>query len=264
MNPQGHDGHFMYSGTIVRFVVPVNVKRGTLENPLSETEQIFLEERLGEDLNIHKKGLDNYWRRFEIVIRKDDALVSNGFTLDLSDPIDYIRYKVLSIQPNVAASWEERYDRGEYTFALVDTAQMVDTEAINVDRKKEAYLFLASIENSNDKMRDFLRVFGRVTSADATTGYLKTELDKIISTTNTLNRMLAIINDENYELRLFIEDAVDCGAIVKTGNKYSLPGGDYINPVSPNLEGTLSMLKKLKKETDEIYLIIETQIKESR
>jgi len=262
MNPEGHDGYFMYSDTMVRYVVPISKSKGTLINPLTPDEKDFLEKELEENLNIHKKT-DNFWRKFEIVIRKDDNLMENGYKLDLSDPIDYIRYKVLQIQESVAPSWEARYDKGGYKFALVDESQIIDAEAENVDMKKDAYIYIGQIETSRKKMSDFLRVFGRRVSGDVTIEYLKTEIAKLIDRPSTLKKMHDLINDEDFEMRVFIEDALACGAIIKSNNKYQLPGGDYLNPNKPNLEGTIYKLKQLKKATDEIYLMISTQIKEA-
>jgi hypothetical protein len=263
MNPKGHDGEFMYSGTIVRFVVPLNVRKARLEDPLTREEKMFFEDDLDEDLNIHKKK-DNYWKKFEIVIRKDDKLMNDGFEMNLEDSIDYLRYKVLLIQPNVAPSWEERFDRGEYMFALVDDSAQVNEDAAKVDRKKDAYIFLSKVESSRDKMLSFLKVFGKRQAGNATVEFLKSEINKIIEDPINLNRMTALITDDDYDVMLFIEEAVECGAIRFSNKKYTLPGGDYLNQNNPYLGGTIEAINKLKAATDEVYLTISTQIKESK
>lgn len=263
MNPKGHDGEFMYTGTEVDFVLPYNINKGRLESILTPDEQKYFEELLDEDLSIHKK-VDNYWYKFGIKVRKDDNLMQRGYELDLNDPIDYLRWKLLQVQPIVAPSWEARNDKGEYRFALVDEAQLNEAKSQRADRKKEAYMFLGSIENSRSKMYDFLRVMGKKPSPTATPEFLKGAIDDLIENPKTLSEVLAVIHDENYDMKLFVEDAVEVGAIEKRQRKYYLPGGDPINPADPTLNGTIAVLKEYKRDTDDIYLKILTQINESK
>jgi hypothetical protein len=257
---KGHDGEFMYTGSVIQFVLPYNIKKGRLENILTAEEQEYFEEKLDADLNIHKK-VDNFWHTFAITIRKDTKLMDNGYELDLSDPVDNLKYRLLKIQPAVAPNWASRFKRGEYRFALVDDSELVEEKAMNADLKKKAYMFLGKVETSKKKMTDFLRVYGKTPPDDASLDYLKSEIDAIIEDKKELKKLLKIIEDPNYEMKLFIEDALDCGAITKKQGKYYLPGGDLINPSDPRLDGTVSMLNKYKKEADDIFLIMEERVR---
>ena len=260
MNPKGHDGEFMYSGTEIHFVLPYSIRKGRLENPLTPDEQEFFEKSLGEDLSTHKKE-DNFWHTFRIKIRKDDALMQNGYELDLNDPVDYLRYKVLLIHPDVAPSWRERFRKGEYKFAMTEKDELVENTARIADKKKKAYLFLGKIDGSQERMRNFLRVYGKSVSDGANTDFLISEIDKLIEDKKNLDKVLEIIEDPNYEMKLFIEDAVECGAMLKKGRKYYLQGGDAINENDPSIVGTVEQLNKYKDEVDDIYLRMDTQIK---
>jgi len=262
MNGKGHDGEFMYSGTEVHFCLPYSIKKGRLETILTREEQTYFEELLDEDLSIHKK-VDNYWSKFFVKIRKDEKLMTNGYELDLNDPIDNLRWRLLKIQPHVAPNWESRFKRGEYVFALVDEDELVESRARATDKRKEAYMFLGRIENSPSKMIDFLRVYGKRPSSTSTVDFLKSEIDKLIEEPKGLDRVINIIKDPNYEMKLFIEDAVEAGAIIKKGKKYFLQGGDAINENDPTLQGTVEQLNIYKRDTDDIYLRIDTQIKKS-
>jgi hypothetical protein len=256
---KGHDGEFMYTGTQIQFVLPYNIRKGRLESILTPEEQEFFEEALDVDLNIHKKT-NNFWHTFTISIRKDDKLMKNGLVLDLNDPMDNLRYRLLKIQPAVAPSWDKRFERGEYRFALVDENEMAENRSKMADKRKEAYMFLGKIEDSKEKMRNVLRVYGKMPSEDATREYLKGEIDKIIENPKTLDRLLAVIRDKDYDKKLLIEDAVECGAIKKQKRKYYLPGGDPINANDPSLEGTVEALNKYEAEGDDIYIRIKTQV----
>lgn len=263
MNKTGHDGEFMYSGTEVHFVLPYNIKKGRLETILSPTEQKFFEELLGEDLSIHKKE-DNFWHKFRIKIRKDDRLMKDGYQLDLNDPIDNLRWKVLKLSANVSPSWTARYDRGEYSFALADINELTENRARMADKRKKAYKFFGRIDTSKKKMRDFLRVYGKIASEGATLDFLNGAIDDLIENRSTIDRVLEIIDDDNYDMKLFIEDAVDCGAIKKETGRYYLQGGDAINKNNPTLEGTVEQMNIYKRDTDDIYLRMSTQIKNSK
>ena len=262
INPKGHDGEFMYTGTEVHYVLPYNLKKGRLETILTREEQTFFEELLDEDLSIHKK-VDNYWNTFMVKIRKDDKLMEDGYELDLSDAIDNLRWRLLKIQPHVSPNWESRYDRGEYAFALVSKEELVETRAKTADKKKDAYMFLGRIESSPSKMINFLRVYGKKPSKTSTVSFLKSEIDGLIDEPKSLERVINIIKDPNYELKLFIEDAIEVGAILKKGKKYYMQGGDPINENDPTLQGTVDQLSIYKRDTDDIYLRIDNQIKNS-
>ena len=94
-------------GTYVYFVVPTLRSTGQYKNILTNAEKDFLEEALGLDYNalsVYKKE-NNYWDNY--MVRIDDAKV--GLHLDLSDPEDYIKYKVLLANSDfVAPSVQER------------------------------------------------------------------------------------------------------------------------------------------------------------
>jgi hypothetical protein len=263
MNPKGHDGEFMYTGTVMRFVVPFNLKKGRLEFPLNETEREVLEAELDQDLNPYKKE-NNFWRSYEIIIRKDESLMFDGMVLDLSDPIDFVKYKVLLVQPEVAPSWEERYDKGEYRFALIDINEVVNEDAANIDKKSKAYVYLDNIKHSHQKMSDVLRAFGRKQSASTTLEFMKTEIDKLINNKTTLNKLIDLIDDPDHDMKIFINEAVDCGAILVNNGRYTIPGGDFINSTDPTLYGTVAKLNELKAITDEVFMKIHAQVKQSR
>lgn len=260
-----HDGAFMFTGTVVEFVLPFDIKHNRYPTVFKDVnEQTAFETLLGVELNPYKTGKDNYIKNLKIRIIKDDKLMKFGYTLNLSDPMDALRYRILRIVPQVAPSWAEKDSSPAYKFALVDAQEIEQTKSKKADAKKKAYMFLGKIENSQKKMLDFLRVFGERPANNATIDWLKGQIDTIIDNPAKLVKMLELIDDPNYEIKLFIEDAVDCGAITKKDRKYYLPGGDALNPADPTLNGTISILKKYKEETDTVYLNIMQQIENSK
>lgn len=253
---KGHDGEFLYTGCKYSYCLPYDLKRGKLKNILSEEEQEFFEKKLfykPGDLSIYKKE-DNFWHKFRIDIDK------NGITLDLNDPIDNLRYRVLQACPSIAPSWDRKFASGEYKFALVDSDVEVEDRVKSKDKKKKAYKFLGSIENNTDKMYDFLRVFGRKPAKNSSKDFLQSEIDKLIEDPNSLEILVSLIDDKNYEIKIFVENALSARALVKSGKtSYSLPGGDIIGNT---LTDTIEYLQEPKNQ--DIYLKIQSQIESAK
>lgn len=256
--PKGHDGEFMYSGTVCSVCLPFDSKKGRLVNVLTKEEEEFLEKELSlekGDLSIYKKK-ENFWEQSNFHINLDKL----GMELDLSDPMDFIRYKVLLAFPSIAPSWDKRFDDGDYKFALVDDNYQVEEDFKDTNIELELYDNLNKIKNSRAKMKDVLRVYGKVPAHDASTDFLVTQIRKLITANkDTKEKLLYIFNDPNFEMKVFIEKALECGAMRKEGSRYMLPGGDIIGA---GMEDTIATLKKMKKETDPIYLTIYSKVDE--
>lgn len=246
---KGHDGEFMFSGCKRSYVLPIDAKRGTLVSVFkTKEEQIYFERELSlkeGDLSSYKKE-GNFWKGFRVEVNKD------GLTLDLSDPMDYLRWKVLGSCPEIAPSWAERFNSGEYRFALCDEDQEVQDRVKVSDLRKTAYKFLGTIEGSVEKMSDMLRLFGRKPAKNNTREWFQSEIDKIIEDDKTLVDLIKIIKDPYYEMKLFIEDALDSSSIKKIAKgMYCVVGLDtefnqqelmeFLNPKGKNQDTYLKI-----------------------
>jgi hypothetical protein len=251
MFPKGHDGEFMYSGCTQGYCLPIDGKRRQLVNILSAEEQMFFEKKLYMDpgsLSIYKKGKENFWATFRVNIDKE------GLVLNLSDPMDNLRWRVLKVVPQIAPSWDKKTDSGEYIFALVDEDYQVQDEAKKADKMKTAFKFFGSIESSAEKMRDFLRVYGKTPAHNSKIDFLKSELNKIIEV--DLTGFLAIVEDKDFEMKLFIDRCLEIGALAKDGKtKIALPGGDIIGST---LSETIEFLRN--KKNSDIYATLKAKL----
>lgn len=262
---ESHDGAFMFTGTVLSFVLPFDVKHHRFPTVFETIdEQIAFETLLGVDLNMYNNDKKSFWKTFNIKIVKDDKLMKYGYTLDLRDPMDALKYRVCKVIPQIAPSWKEKDDNPAYRLAIVLEGEMEQAGAKKADNRKRAYLFFGKIDGSQEKMYDLLRVMGEAPPKNATIAWLKGTIDQMIEDPKKIGKFLSVIDDENYEFKLFIEDAKECGAIVVRDRKFYLPGGDPINPADPTYEGTIGILKKYKEETDPIYIRIQTQIENSK
>ena len=154
--PDGHSGSFMYDNTQMAIQVPLDKDTGRLKNPLTKAEQAFFESKAGldlgeSDLNPYKKK-DNFWQDFVVSVRKSDNIVDDKtilMTLDLSDPIQYLQYKVLLLNSApgglVAPSWEERFARATYRIVLVHQGQESKDKVKKADKMQKAYKYIGKI-----------------------------------------------------------------------------------------------------------------------
>lgn len=250
--PKGHDGEFMFTGCKASYVVPFDLKRGQLVDPLNDGERALLEQMLfmnNGDLSIYRKGKDNFWRSYRVNIDKE------GKTLNLNEPMDYIAYKVLQVVPEVAASWEKRFDRAEIRFALVDGDHEVREQAKTSDHKRKAYAFFSEIEGNREKMIDVLTVYGKRPPVDASKEFLIAAIEDIVSNPKSIGKFIAISEDKKFDKKLFIEKCLEAGALTKVKTKYLLPGGDLIGST---LDEAIEFISN--KKNSEVYALLKASV----
>lgn len=256
--PTGHDGEFMYTGCKRSYCLPYDVNKGRLATLLTKEEETFFENELSLDpgtLSVHNKK-SNYWRQDNFHIDLD----KEGIILDLNDPLDTLKFRCLKMQPEVAPSWGERYDSGEYKWALVDEGYEVEETSKTASLRLKAYKYFDKIQNSTTKMRNVLRVYGKLAAPNATPEFLISEIDKIINADKaTLTKLIEIFEDKTFDAKLFVNQALDCNAIKKQGTKYMLPGGDIIGV---GMDDTVDKILEFKKNGDPIYLTIAAKVDE--
>lgn len=262
VNDPAHTAFFMYDGAFIGFVLPSERNRPVLANPFSSTEEKeYFERELDVDLNPYKKQ-DNFWKTFKVKFQKSPATMHNGVELDLADPIDNLRWKVLKLCPEVAPSWEERERRPGYRFALVDEDYEGEKAGSELDLIEEMFTFYGTIKKSPVKMRDFLEIYFMTAKKlkevpdDADALFMQKEL-KVVMETDKLG-FLEVSRDENYAMKLMISKAIRRGAIEKKGvNRYDIVG----DTTNWSLIELVNYLKNLKETTDDVYLKLEAQTK---
>lgn len=245
--PSGHDGDFMYTGTTFKIGVPK--KNGLFVDPLkdlSAAEIEFIAERLNRkpaDFNIYSNT--SFWATFEVKLDKNVTI------LDLSQPIDYLRWKVLLTNSDlIAPSGSQKHEKGTYRFAVIDDDEEVIEKVKKADKKKEAYKELGKMEASDTRLRDFLRVYGISFPLSTTKDWMVAKIEEIID--NNIDEFLTITRDSKFEQKLFVSKALDTKALVKTGKtSYALPGGEEIGRT---LEDTINYLFD-PKNSDIFYTV---------
>lgn len=199
---------------------------------------------LGFYIHDPKKRHESFWnaKKFSLKVSPE------GITLDLSKPLDMLKYKLaLELGSKyIAPSWAQRFDRGEYLFVILEEDVMQLEELKTGELQKQAWIKFGSIETSNKKMADVLRLAGKNVAANQYTNhdFLKNEVMKFINEKDNKiggpKKFLDIVNDPSYDVKVLIQDAVKAGALVIVERKpkvtYGFPGGERIGDIFDTLK----------------------------
>lgn len=207
--PDDHDGKFMYTRASRWYTTPVN-RANKIVNPLTEEEQEVLEKALNLPKGEMSKDDNKFWANREI------ALDKSGRELHLGNPDDYIAYKILlSNSDKIAPSWDARFEKGTYKFALVDTAVETKKTSESVQTKQKAYTALSKISTHKQKMIDAIMVY-RISVRDYAKlpaaiqkDALYVIIDDIIS--KDPKGFIDIIEDKDFGVKLLVQKLINNG-----------------------------------------------------
>lgn len=214
--------HFLSDGmadTAKRtFVVPVVRSSGSYKNILTDDEKDFLESYMGMEpnaLSVYKKE-DNFWDDFSVTLFKGDNV------LDLSDPTDYIKWKLLLSQTDyIAKSLRELEERPKetYMFVIVDEGEEVDKGLKSLDIKKRAYFNLGSIEKDKETMVTVLElVDGKPVSAQATAKAVLNKLGEFVEIDPS--RFVRVTEDKFLKVKTLIRQSLELGLLKRKNGEY--------------------------------------------
>ncbi len=237
--PKGHEAEFLYQHSMNTFTVPKNAMNGSYVNPLTNEEQEMLESHPGlsikeGDLSVHKRE-NNFWKS----TFKPIKLGKDPRTLDLSDPMDYITYKVLLLNKDyIAPDAYSAQGKASYKYMIVD----------------EAYLEYGKIREDKVALSDilFLLTNQRV-SPNSTLIWLQGQVGDFIA--NNPKRFIEVVNDKDLQTRVLITKGLTYNAIQKDGTAYRTMGGDLMGV---DLTATIAFLNN--KQNGDHRILIETMI----
>jgi hypothetical protein len=254
-NPR-HAAFFKVEGAYESYPVAM-LKSGQLKNPFTDEEKVFLEEHYGYEpntLSVYKK--DSPLREINVRLTKD------GMALDLSNPDDYIIYKVLlTNSEKIAPSVKERKSKATYKFYIEDEAEIAEMKSSDANINQIAWMEYGKISENKSKLTAFLKIYSQVfkmptTKIDKNTDIkiLQGKVSDIVK--DKMQGFVEIVTNPDYETMLLISEAVENGVIVRTGTKYSLAEGDQIGNT---FKEAIQYLKAPVNQ--ELILILEEQIK---
>jgi len=187
-------------------------------------------------------------------------------TLDLSEPMQYLTYKVLmtNTAPDggiVAPSWQDRLGSGTYRIALVHEGQQNIEKVKRGEKMKKAYKYFGKIDASEEAMFDFLTIYflengkSKRPSSDSNKETYYSEIQELIDT--DVAGFVAIVDDsDNYEYKLLIHRGLKIGALVMNqGDKIETVDGV---PVGNGLKQAIQWFKDDLHQDE--YLTLKNQI----
>lgn len=255
--------HVFYGGlaenSVLIFTVPVLESNGQYVNVLTNQEKSFLEEYMGlpyNALSIYKKN-DNYWDNYQVRLSKGDTI------LDLSNPNDYIKYKVLlSNKDFVAPSIEtlQDYPKATYKFVIISEQEEIKTSKVKLNSTMEAYKEFGKYENDYDTLRVVVEMLTlRPMSSNTKIEFLQTQIDRLIQSDPKL--FVKTIKDPYLSTKVLIKNAIDAGIISKRGD-YLYLKQDNTPLCENNQEPTLSSAAKYlnSPKRQEIKFMIEAKL----
>ena len=247
------------------FVVPVLRSTNQYKNILTNAEKDFLEEALGLDYNalsVYKKE-NNYWDNY--MVRIDNA--KEGIHLDLSDPEDFIKYKVLLANSEyIAPSVQDRIDRPKatYRYEMVRENEEDKLENAKMDATMQSYKEFGKIEDDLDTMRVLVELLdARPYSQNEKAVFLRSRISQLIQADP--KKFLAQITDPLLHAKVLIRRGTEVGVLTKRGDYYYLKS-DNSPLCDAGEDPTLSVAARylnLPSHTD-IKFILESEVGKNR
>ena len=226
--PQGDNPHHVLSGGKMEnapdlFGVPM-LSTGEYKNPLTKNEKKFLEEVLDMEENALSvyKTVNNFWWDYFVQVGKE------GITLDLSNPEDYIKYKVLLANTDtIAPSPEVLQDRPmqTYKYVLVEEGAEEAIESQKMDATMACYKEFGKIDNDLDTMRVLTELLdARPYSGTSNINFFRSRINQLIQA--DAKTFLRAITDPLLHTKVIIRRANELGKIVKRNDFYYLANGN--------------------------------------
>ena len=217
--------HVLYGGmaeTAKRiFVVPL-LRSGGYVDVLTTAEKNYLEYILGLEpnaLSVHNRT-NNFWSDAnEDGIGKVTLYKQDNY-LDLSDPIDYIKYKILlAWKDKIAPSMQALQDhpKATYEFVIVSENDATKVAKVNMTAKMESYKEFGKIEDDADVLRLIIEIMdGRPTAPNTKLEVLQTKVNDLIQ--SDAKMFLRVVKDELLPTKVLIKKAIEAGLISKRGD----------------------------------------------
>ena len=225
--------HVLYGGmaeTAKRtFTVPL-LKSGAFADVLTKKEKDFLEYTLGLEANAMSvyRTNNNFWSTANTNGISSVTLLKQDNFFDLSDPTDYIKYKILLANKDyIAPSLQALQDqpKATYEFVIVSDTEKTKVATNRMSYKKQCYKELGKVEDNIDIMRLIIETIdGRPTAKSTQLDVLQTKADDLIQANAGL--FLKVITDPLLSTKVLIKKAVEAGVIANRGNYLYLRDGN--------------------------------------
>ena len=261
--------HILYGGmaenAVRTFVVP-RLSSGVFVNILTDSEKAFLEKVMGLEYNalsIYKK-VDNFWDDSNESGISRVRLTKQDNYLNLADPEDYIRYKILLANKDyIAPSLQALQDspKATYQFVIISEGDETKSAKDNMSATMKCYKEFGKIENDINTLRVIVETIdGRPTAPTVKLEFLQGRINTLIQADSKI--FLRVITDPMLSTKVLIKRAIEAGLISNRGN-YLYLKSDNTPLCEVNEEPTLNIAAKFLNapKNQEIKFALEAKLK---
>lgn len=232
------NGAYQFNTALTYLSVPVSKRTGIIYRPLDNinkvktvqfpnediTEQEFFERMLGlnkGELDVGKyrtdeKGNrypDTFWQKLGTVKLRNEAN-----TLDLSNPMDMIKYKVLMLNKNVVApSPAEKNKKRTYRFMIVDQEIAEVQEKQDLNTKLEAFAWFARIKADINELKEVMWLSDSRITSTSNYDFVFSYVGKLVN--DSPANFLKVVQDPHKDSKLLLMRAVKSGSLVLSKEK---------------------------------------------
>ena len=214
-------------------------------------------------LSIYKK-VDNFWSDENDLGMSTVRLKKQDNYLNLADPEDYIKYKILLANTDfIAPSLQVSIDspKATYQFVLISEGEETKFAKDKMSIKMRCYKEFWKIENDIDLLRTIIEIIdGKPTSPKVKLDFLQTRADNLIVADSKL--FYTVITDPLLPTKALIKRSIDKGLISNRDGKLYLRS-DNSPLCESNEEATLSSAAKFlnSPKRQELKFTLEAKLK---
>ena len=238
----------MAEGSKMTLVVP-RLNTGTFVNVLTDAEKSFLEEYMGLEYNalsIYKKPDDeNFWNDANANGINKVVLIKGDNYFDLSNPQDYIKYKILLANKNIicpSLTTLKETPKATYRFVIIAEGEESKQAKTNMNNTMRCYKEYGKIEENIDLLRIIVETIdGRPTAPSVKLEFLQNKCNTLIQ--NDPKKFLSVITDPLLSTKSLIKLSIENGSIANRGN-YLYLRSDNTPLCEQNEEPTLNFAAK--------------------
>lgn len=254
----------MAEGAVRKFTTP-KLSSGMFVNVLTDNEKAFLEEIMGLEYNalsIYKKE-NNFW---------DDS-TDNGVSVvrltkgdnyfNLTDPEDYIRYKILLANKDfIASSLQELQDHPKRThqFVVIREGEENKNAKKEMSATMQSYMEFGKIQDDIHLLRTIVEIIdGRPIAKNTKIEFLQDKINKLIQADSKL--FLRVVEDPLLSTKALIKRAIEEGLISNRGGMLYLKSDG--TPLCDDGEPTLNVAAKYlsSPKRQELKFSLEAKLK---
>ncbi len=248
--PKDKNGYLKYDGSFTTYDAPIT-GNNTVFEVLSRTEREYLESFLDSSrpkgwMSPHVQPKLNVWKgknRYKVELTKE------GIDLDLSQPIEFIKYKILlANKRDIAPSFDARLNK-KYVYYMEDKEVADEARVKTIETKIKASEAFGKLAQSEVKLFKTLRVIFKGDTKrvpkDMNLNSAKTLLYNFIDKTPA--RFIEIIEDVDFDNKAILYKAMERGVINRNGFEYNLGMGDG-RLIGESIGEVLEYINKLKSD----------------